>query len=72
MSNYNAIGKKPITISIEANNLERMIEENNNTQEIKNQNRYDINDFKKQHLDVFYFFCLFKKKFFNFFILFAQ
>ncbi len=55
MSNYNAIGNKPITISIEANNLEKMIQENNNFNEVKIQSRFDINDFKKQHLDVSYY-----------------
>jgi len=54
MSNYNAMNINPIIISIEVNNSEKMIDADNFI-ECKSPIRYEINDFKKQHLDVYFY-----------------
>ncbi len=51
MSFHTSSNKKPISIGIDTNNLERMINEND-TDESNSSRKHDINDFKRQHLDV--------------------
>jgi len=52
MSKYKPIENKLITICLESNNNEKMIEEDNLSGE-KLILKHDINNFKRHHLEVF-------------------